>query len=143
MQSPFFGGCPCGAARFRCDAKPAAMYNCHCRGCQKLYGAPYVPLLVLPLSATTLSGEIRSLPHAVPDDKHWQRVGCARCGFPLLARSEAMPEVCVMNAMSLDDPSWFHPVADIWAAHAQAWVRLDRRIPKVHKSPPVLGGEIA
>ncbi|HEY8607762.1 MAG TPA: GFA family protein [Noviherbaspirillum sp.] len=143
MRIPFFGGCPCGAARFRCDAEPVAMYNCHCHGCQKLSGAPFAPLLVLSLRMMQLSGETRRLAHLVRDDKHASRTACARCGYPLLARSDAEEDVCVVSAISLDDPTWFHPVADIWTACAQPWVRLDRHIPKVHKSPPVLGGEIA
>lgn len=139
---PFDGGCPCGAVRFRCAAPPAAMYNCHCPGCQRLNGAPYAALLVLPLHQVRMSGDLKRPSRPVRDDKHGERHCCARCGFPVLARSDTLAEVCLINAMSLDDPSWFHPVADIWTAHAQPWVRLDRHIPKVHKSPPVLGGEV-
>jgi len=139
---PFGGGCPCGAVRLHCEASPAAMYNCHCAGCQKLHGAPFAPLLVLPLRQTRVTGDMKRLGRIVREDKHAERLACARCGFPVLASSESGTEVCLVNAMSLDDPSWFHPVADIWTAYAQPWVRLDRHIPKVHKSPPVLGGEV-
>ncbi|GIZ50446.1 GFA family protein [Noviherbaspirillum aridicola] len=139
---PFDGGCPCGAVRFRGEAVPVAMYNCHCPGCQKLSGAPFAPLVVLPLARVRMTGDLKRPAQAVRDDKHGERFCCARCGFPVLARSDAQAEVCMLNVMSVDDPSWFHPVADIWTAYAQPWVRLDRHIPKVHKSPPVLGGEV-
>lgn len=142
MQIPYFGGCPCGAARYRCDSEPVAMYNCHCPGCQKLHGAPWVPLLVLPPGATQISGQTRPLGLPVPNDKHAQRIACACCGFPLLARSDTVPGICVLNAASLDDASWFSPVADIWTAYARPWACMDRHIPKVHKSPPALGGEV-
>jgi hypothetical protein len=142
MEIPFTGSCACGAVRFQCSAEPIAMYNCHCRGCQKINGAPFAPLLVLPSNKTSFLGKQSELPHPIKEDKHARRSSCSKCGSPLLSHSATMSDIFLINAMSLDDPSWFCPVADIWTANAQPWVRLDRHIPKVFKSTPVLGGEI-
>ena len=37
-----------------------------------------------------------------------------------------MPEVVVIKVASLDDPSWFRPMADIWMGSAQPWEPTDR-----------------
>jgi hypothetical protein len=142
MEVPFAGGCACGAVRFECRSEPIAMYNCHCPGCQKIHGAPFAPLLVLPSNMTVFLGEQRKPLRSIRDDKHARRSSCPQCGSPLLSHSVAMPDIVLINAMSLDDPGWFCPTADIWTVNVRPWVQLDRHIPKVFKSTPVLGGEI-
>ena len=38
---PVEGGCQCGAVRYRLLGPPLAVYNCHCRDCQRLGGGTY------------------------------------------------------------------------------------------------------
>ncbi len=142
MEIPFEGGCACGRTRFQCSAYPLAMYNCHCHGCQKSAGAPYVPWIALNSGKVRISGEHTFVKTHVHEDPHANRAVCAECGTTVFAFSETMPDVLLLNAMALDDPSWYCPVADIWTAEAQPWVCVDRQIPKVFKSPPLLGGKI-
>ena len=33
------GGCVCGSVRFKCDAEPALIFNCHCKDCQHFWRA--------------------------------------------------------------------------------------------------------
>ncbi|HVI76055.1 MAG TPA: hypothetical protein VM683_13805 [Anaeromyxobacteraceae bacterium] len=47
-----------------------------------------------------------------------------------------MPEVVVIKVASLDDPSWFRPMADIWMGSAQPWEPTDPSLPKCPKNPP-------
>ena len=143
METPFEGGCACGAVRLQCSAYPLAMYNCHCRGCQKMHGAPYAPLLVLQANRVSLSGRHRFLKSHVREDPHPQRAVCWECGAVLFSVSDASPEILLINALALDDPGWFQPIADIWTSDAQPWVRMDTHIPKVFKSPPLMTKEVA
>ncbi|HEY1266828.1 MAG TPA: hypothetical protein VGH16_06190 [Candidatus Binatia bacterium] len=39
---------------------------------------------------------------------------------------------------SLDDPSWFKPMADIWTSSAQPWDHMNPNLPKFPKDP--MGG---
>jgi hypothetical protein len=38
---------------------------------------------------------------------------------------------------SLDEPSWFKPMIDIWTASAQPWTKMDPALPKFPNSPPL------
>ena len=44
MAEPITGGCQCGAVRYRCEGFGRASI-CHCRMCQKAFGAFYGPLV--------------------------------------------------------------------------------------------------
>lgn len=140
MKLPFSGGCACGAVRFRCEAEPVAMYNCHCRGCQKNSGAPFAAWLVMQSVMVGVRGDLADA-YKADGDTHDRRACCTRCGTPLLAYSAQRKDIVLVNALALDDPSWFRAVADIWTAQAQPWIHFDTLIPKVLKSPPVLDGE--
>lgn len=142
MTLPFTGGCACGEIRFECNAEPIAMYNCHCRGCQKSGGAPYAPVLVVHAHTLRCTGTPAEAMQRIKEDPHAGRSSCYRCGVPLFSHVETMPDIVLVNAIALDDPGWFSPVADIWIVYAQPWVALDRHIPKVFKSTPVLAGDI-
>lgn len=139
MDIPFEGRCACGAVSFACHAHALAMYNCHCHGCQKISGAPYTVLLIMRAEHVSIEGKGRKFKSLVKGDPHCMRTYCPECHAMLFAASEEKPDILLFNALALDDSSGFLPVADIWTAHVQAWTHLDRRIPKVLKSPPLLG----
>ncbi len=44
---PIIGGCQCGAVRYALYAKPYGTHICHCRMCQKAFGAFYAPLTLI------------------------------------------------------------------------------------------------
>jgi len=62
-----------------------------------------------------------------------KREFCFACGSPLFASSSAAVEYLALRASSLDDPSWFRPEANVWAASAQPWDYLDPAIPKFER----------
>ena len=68
----------------------------------------------------------------------WQaRVGsfCSDCGSPLFTRGETAPEVMSIRFPTLDNPSEFQPMLDIWTSSAQPWVCLSQAIPHYPQSP--------
>jgi hypothetical protein len=143
MSLPLTGGCLCGALRFALGTSPPlAMYNCHCRGCQKASGAACLPLLLVSTAEFSLSGTPASFEHANPQDQHAPRYHCAQCGNSIFSSCAERPEIVLVNAMTLDDVTMFTPVADIWTAYAQPWVHWDRHIPKVYRAPPLLEPQV-
>jgi len=130
MATPFSGGCLCGAVRYECSAAPLSMVNCHCRDCQRAGGSGASPTVVVPAAAFTVVRGAATFHSLVADSGHTaRRAFCAACGSPLFASTSARADVVAIRAGSLDDPSWFHPQAEVWVASAQPWVRLNPDIP--------------
>jgi hypothetical protein len=75
------GGCQCGAVRFRVDGALGTASICHCRMCQKAFGAFYAPLVGLEKGAelTWTRGE----PAYFQSSNHVRRGFCRDCGTPL------------------------------------------------------------
>jgi hypothetical protein len=140
MPMPFSGGCACGAVRYECFAEPLAMLNCHCRDCQRSSGGGSSSVVAIPAVAFVLrKGEPRFYETRGDAGHVARRAFCPHCGSPLVAGSSRMPEVIVLKVASLDDPSWFKPMADIWTSSAQPWDCMDPRLPKVPKDLPPRG----
>jgi len=60
---------------------------------------------------------------------------CSDCGGPLFTRGEAAPEFMSIRFPTLDNPSEFQPMLDIWTSSAQPWVCLSQEIPQYPQSP--------
>ena len=59
MSQTIAGGCACGAIRYETDATPIAMFNCHCRDCQRASGSGYAAILVVPKATVRVQGQPR------------------------------------------------------------------------------------
>jgi hypothetical protein len=139
MQPPsvFSGGCACGAVRYKCSAAPIAMINCHCGDCQKARGGGYSPTVIVPASAFQIvSGKPNTYESEAESGNTARRRFCSNCGSPLCAQSSGAPEYVGILAGSLDDASWFLPVADMWVKSAQPWVPMSLATAKFDTSPP-------
>ena len=130
MDVPFFGGCACGAVRYECSAAPVAMVNCHCRDCKHAGGTGFSPTVVVPAdSFRLLRGEPKRYSITADSGHTAHRAFCGECGAPLFASSSARRDFLGIRAGSLDDPSWFKPQAEVWAASAQPWDQLGAVVP--------------
>jgi hypothetical protein len=111
----FSGGCACGAIRYECNEEPVAMFNCHCRNCQRVNGGTFVTVaLVREAALRLLKGEARFF-RSLGDSGRWTDRGfCQSCGTPLFARGEVAPGWISIRPGSLDDPAWFKPAIDTW-----------------------------
>lgn len=97
------GGCQCGAIRFRVDAEVKDSSICHCRMCQKAFGAYYAPLVsVRGTDFTWTRGE----PKRFQSSDVVKRGFCADCGTPLTYEA---PDGLAIAAGAFDDPSAFPP----------------------------------
>jgi len=71
------GGCQCGAVRFRAERLGRASI-CHCRMCQKAFGAFFGPLVTAKGLEWT-----RGAPKTFQSSNKVKRGFCAECGTPL------------------------------------------------------------
>ena len=71
------------------------MFNCHCRACQQVTGAAYVPVLIVPSKAFKLTkGALRyHFTASVRGERHPNKRGfCADCGSPIYATTADDPQ---------------------------------------------------
>lgn len=136
MNKPYAGGCTCGAIRYEVVGEPVTSGDCQCRQCQRQSGTGHSSYLTFVGATVGLSGE----------PSHWRYVGdggtvkscafCPTCGAPLYITFPDMPDVFVIRAASLDEPSRYKPDSVLWTAAAQPWDHIDPALRKFEKMPP-------
>jgi hypothetical protein len=136
MNSPFTGGCVCGAIRYECTAQASEIttFKCHCRDCQRLGGGPYAAVVYVPKRTFRIvRGAIRH--HTTQSEMAGlhQRGFCADCGSRLTGGEN--DESIGMTASSLDDPSGFKPQFNMWTSDAQPWDQWESNVPAHEKYP--------
>src|ERR1700758_3152187 len=101
------GGCMCGAVRYECTADPTFMGNCHCRDCQRASGGAYAPAIGVPRNAVKITGAVKYYESRSYSGNFVQRACRPNCGIRLLVFPPFAPDLMVIMATSLDDPSIF------------------------------------
>jgi hypothetical protein len=135
MASKFTGSCLCGAARYECSAEPVFAGNCHCRDCQKFSGSPFVSMMAVPVGALKINGAIKYYDRKADSGNTFSRGFCVECGAHMFGKSSRLPQLVVITAGTLDDPSWFRPAMDFYVSSAQPWDHMDPGLPKFPKLP--------
>ena len=136
MARKLLGGCACGAIRYECDADPVIMMNCHCRDCQKASGSAYAAIVVVPKAAVQIYGAPRYHKVVGQSGKTTERGFCPNCGSQLTVASERRPDVIGLQAGSLDDPSTYRPMMDVFTSSSQPWDHMDSKVQKHSLGPP-------
>ncbi|MGD9740001.1 MAG: GFA family protein [Bauldia sp.] len=101
------GGCQCGAIRYAVNAMPLNPHICHCRMCQKAFGAFYAPL-----AGGILNEDLEITRGALAlfnSSDEAERGFCSACGTPLTFRYFTSKYVAV-SIGSLDDPAAVKPI---------------------------------
>jgi len=98
------GGCQCGAIRFRAEGVLNDSSICHCRMCQKAFGAYYAPLVSVRGAKFEWT---RGEPKRFQSSNHVKRGFCGECGTPLTYEA---PDGMAIAAGAFDDPASLPPV---------------------------------
>jgi len=123
---PVEGGCQCGAVRYRLTSPPLAVYNCHCRDCQRLSGGTHSMSMVIRRdSLEQLGGRLAAYDKPADSGRVVRMFGCTVCGFKLWNEPLASPAILVLKPGSLDDPGWAVPIGNIWTDSALPWATID------------------
>jgi len=100
----YSGGCQCGAVRFRVEGALGHASVCHCRMCQKAFGAFYAPLVsVRDAKLEWTRGERQTF----QSSNMVQRGFCAECGTPLTYEA---PDGVALAIGAFDSPAEIAPV---------------------------------
>jgi hypothetical protein len=109
------GGCQCGAVRFAIGGGLGRASLCHCRMCQKAFGAFYGPLVY----ARDLTWT-RGAPKYFRSSNLVRRGFCGDCGTPLSFEPDG--GVIDVAIGALDDPAMAKPTIQLAVEDAVAWV---------------------
>ncbi|HWE74604.1 MAG TPA: GFA family protein [Stellaceae bacterium] len=119
------GSCLCGKIRYHAAAEPKFVSLCHCRDCQKFTGSAFATVVALPKAALTVTGAVKGFTKRGDTGKPIERFFCPDCGASIMDEAAALPGFVMIEAGTLDDPSWLKPTAEVYCASAQPWVHFD------------------
>ena len=119
MTTRFTGGCQCGALRFSCESLGRASV-CHCRMCQRAFGAPFAAL-VTARGLVWNSGQ----PKRFRSSNKAQRGFCGNCGTPLTLEYDGFD--AEVTVCAFDAPEKIAPVIQVGVESRLHWLDgLDR-----------------
>ena len=137
--SPFTGGCLCRGVSYRCNAEPILMGNCHCTACRRTTGSGYSPIVEVPARSLAVTGEPQWYEVDTDRGSRAARGFCPTCGSSVFGRILDLPDIMIVMAGTLDDPTMFKPVLNVWTANAPAWDIMDPDVPRLETQPPLDG----
>jgi hypothetical protein len=122
------GGCRCGQVRFAITAPEMLTMACHCRGCQRMTGAPYSVTMIVPGGGFEVTAGAPVIGGMHGEAKHYH---CPHClSWVYTVPNMPMPMVNVRATM-LDDPSGFSPYVELCTEEGLPWAKT----PAVHSFP--------
>jgi hypothetical protein len=134
---PVEGGCQCRTVRYRITASPLAVYNCHCKDCQRSSGGTNTMSMVMKReNVELLRGELAGFDKAADSGRIVRMLGCAECGTKVWNEPLSNTSILVLKPGTLDDMSWAVPVGNIWTASRAPWVEIDGSLVNFPGQPP-------
>jgi hypothetical protein len=106
--------------------------------CQRQTGSAFSIFVVVPRATLHVGGDTLATYVTVGADsgEERQRQFCSKCGSPVVTLLTEQPELAVIKAGTLNDPSWLSPTLEVWCGSAQPWLapiensrRLARGLP--------------
>lgn len=120
---PRTGGCQCGTVRYEIDARPLALYICHCRECQKQSASAFGMSLQVPRAALRVTqGQTASWSRATNSGNRLRCFFCPQCGSRLWHQPEPPSDIVTIKAGSLDEPIDATGAVHIWTARKLAGI---------------------
>jgi hypothetical protein len=136
MSVPYQGGCGCGAIRYTATSEPLISYLCHCTECQRRTSSAFgLNMQVTDDNLVIEKGTPASRTRTAASGNDLALNFCGDCGTPLFSVPAARPDIRVIYAGALDDPSWVPVKLHIWADSALPWAIPEDGIERVGGQP--------
>lgn len=126
MSEFHFGGCACGAARYRVRGAPVLGAVCHCRFCQRRLASAFAVLAVFDEDKVELlQGELAEREYRSDESGRWLKMSfCPACGTTVSHTAEVRPGARTVAAGTFDEPGWFEIQRHIWVRSKLPWVTI-------------------
>lgn len=115
------GGCACGAVRYSGQVEPGFSFLCQCRSCQRSSGSGHLAQFVYPRTDFHVRGRTQSWTRQTDSGNTVTKFACATCLSPLWGAPSVAPDLVMIAAASLDDPTAFRPTKILYADEAAPW----------------------
>ena len=89
-----------------------------------------------PECGAEITGQTQDYLSKADSGSHMHRRFCPVCGTQVFSAAEERPNLIVVRAGTLDDPSIAAPQGTIWTASAPPWARIDLERPHYTGQPP-------
>tara|TARA_R110000787_G_scaffold235510_2_gene342212 strand:+ start:169 stop:582 length:414 start_codon:yes stop_codon:yes gene_type:complete len=124
MPTKATGQCLCGAVTYEVEMPEKSIYEglCHCKDCQRYTGTAFASSVMVARDKMTLRGELKFYGKETEKGSVMERGFCPECGSGVLCRSDSWPDLYVLSAGTLDDPSLYHPKINIFTRSAHPHV---------------------
>jgi hypothetical protein len=117
------GGCQCGAVRFRVEGELGRASICHCRMCQKAFGAFFGPYVAVDRERLLWT---RGAPKHFQSSNLVRRGFCGECGTQLTFET---PRSLDLAIGAFDEPAAIRPAIQIGEESKLPWVDALRDLP--------------
>jgi len=133
------GSCLCGAVTYEGDVEPVFMGDCHCLDCRKSSGSGHFALILAPVAAINVKGEVKKYDLIGDSGATVTRHFCPTCGTQIYNTNTnpAMQGMMTLIATTLDDPEYYAPQMAVYAKRALSWDQPQAGIPHFAELPPV------
>lgn len=136
MTAPYSGGCGCGAVRYSVTAEPLISYLCHCTECQRRTSSAFGLNFQIPTEHLVIDkGAPATRVRTADSGNELELNFCGDCGTSLFSAPAARPQLRVIYAGTLDDPSWLPVKLHIWSDSALPWAIGEDGVERVAGQP--------
>ena len=139
MSNVHFGGCACGAVRYRVRGKPVVSTVCHCKFCQKRLASAFAVLAAFPEDAVeVIQGNLVEREYRSDESGRWLKMCfCPQCGTTVSHTSEIRRGFRVVAVPTLDEQDWFTIDRHIWTRSKMPWVSIPEGVEAYPQAPPL------
>ena len=125
------GRCYCGAIEFSIEGPERYACFCHCRSCQQLSGAAYVPWAMFGRDGFAVTKGTLAVVHSSPGVT---RGFCRDCGSSLTYETDRRAGDVDVILAALDDPAAIRPRSHVWLEDSQPWVKIADDLPRYERT---------
>lgn len=131
MEDVHFGGCACGAVRYKVVGKPLFAAVCHCTFCQRRLASAFAVLVSFPEEAIEITqGTLTECEHHSDVSGRWLKMRfCPQCGTTVSHAAEFRPGLRTIAGGTLDERDWFKIDRHIWVQSKLPWVTIPEGVP--------------
>ena len=127
-DATLYGGCLCGAVRYRVVGPLGLVEHCHCSMCRKAHGAAFSTNAVVPTSALELLTGTEVIAE-YESSRERRKCFCARCGSQLFVRRLDDPAVTAITLGTLEGEPGVRPERHVFVGSKASWDAIADALP--------------